>query len=114
MNAGHKNLIPRQKGQKPPVNAVKPKGPTLKGILSKLSKGQMTIKEGKKKIKKTRAEWLALQLFTEAFNEKNTAGEKIRAIETIMNRLEGKPEQPISAVKDSEVNITISGSETRI
>ncbi len=83
-------------------------------ILNKLLQGKMTVEEAGKKLKRTRQEVLLMKLVVNAFDPKNTASEQVKAAAEVLNRIEGKPIQPIGAAPDTEVTLIISGPETKL
>jgi hypothetical protein len=104
---------PIQKGEVLNPKGASP-GPTYKGILTKLGKGLITVEEAGKLKKLTRQEIACLQLFKDALDGRNTAAERTRAIQTIMDRLEGKPVQPLSTTSPTDIALIISSSENRL
>lgn len=94
--ANNQNLKPFQKGDNWTGNKNgKPKGVTCKGTLTRLLNGTMTVEEAGRKLRKSKIEVLVMTLIKDALDKKNTASERIRACEVIMNRLEGRPSQSI-------------------
>jgi len=83
-------------------------------ILNKLLQGKMTVEEAGKKLKRTRQEVLLMKLVVNAYDPKNTASEQVKAAAEVLNRIEGKPVQPIGAAPDTAVQITISPAEDRL
>jgi hypothetical protein len=75
---------------------------------------KVTIEYQGRRKKKLRADVLCQTLVKDALDPKNTAGERRQAIEAIMNRMEGKPVQPIGVTPDTEVHLTISSTENKL
>lgn len=71
------------------------------------------IEDGKRKMKK-RMDVMAIKAVADAISDQNTANERTKARESIYNRIEGKPVQPIGTVPEPEIILNISPDEARL
>lgn len=92
-----KNLKPFQKGVSGNPAGL-PKGYVRSStILNRLMKAKITVVNAQgKKERKPAGEVLLQKLVANAIDDRRTGHEQIKAVETILNRIEGKPLQPIS------------------
>lgn len=79
-----------------------PKGKRMSTILREMLESGVKI-NGQKKDK----EALAKELFTIAFSEKTPARAKLKAIEQILDRIEGKPTQTIKTEAPTTWKVTM-------
>lgn len=100
---GGKLLIP-EKGGPSPNPAGRPPGKNISSILNKLLEGTIDITDLAKNTtrKVTRKEAIALQLVTLALSNSVPDTVKLRAIENIQDRTEGKVKQNIDLTTDGE------------
>jgi len=101
-----KNLRPAKKGE---VRNPRGRGkgvPNFKTIYEKLLKGEIKVKVSGRVVKRTRREAIAAMKIRDALNDSLNPIDRLRAADSIENRVEGKPEQPLSAVKVADVHIT--------
>jgi hypothetical protein len=109
------NVKPRWKKGESGNPAGMPKGYKQIGpVLTKFLNGTMTVEEAGKRLKRSRTEVMALTLINDAINPRNTASERTRACQAIMDRIEGRPVQPLGAAPKTAINITISPDEDRV
>lgn len=89
-----------------PESNGRPKGSkNFKSILNKVLDGVMTIQEAGEAKQMTKRELLAMELAIIALDRKAKKNERLKAIDMILDRLEGKPSYSVNA--EVEGNITI-------
>jgi len=108
------NLKPWKKGQSGNPKGL-PKGYIqTKTLITKLIMEKITVTEGMERTKKTRQEVLILKAFADALSDNNTARARTQARESLFNRLEGKPVQPIGAPLEPAVILNITPVEAML
>ena len=83
-------------------------------ILNKLLKEKMTVIEAGEKYKRPRAEIMLMKAVADAISDSSSPSERTQAREAILNRIEGKPVQPIGLAPDTAINIIISQTEDKL
>jgi hypothetical protein len=69
---------------------------------------------GHKEYKRPRIEVIAMKLVMDAIYPQNKASERTLAACAIMDRMEGRPVQPIRTVAEPEIILNISTTEARL
>ena len=113
-NPNHlKNLKPFQKGQSGSPAGL-PKGNVRAStFLNRFLQGKIEVTEGGKVKKITRHEAILLKAINDAIAAP-TARERTNARESILNRIEGKPVQPIGSMPEPEVVLYLSPAEAKL
>lgn len=108
------NLIPWEKG-KSGNPAGKAKGKNFKTVINELLDNEITVEEAGKRFDVTEPRnYLALQLLKIAFSKYETTENRLKAIEKIMERVDGKPEQPLVGDIDKPINLIINNAESNL
>ncbi|MDD4178857.1 MAG: DUF5681 domain-containing protein [Candidatus Margulisbacteria bacterium] len=108
-----KNLRPYQKGQSGNPAGL-PKGYVRAStFLNKFLQGKISVTEGGKVKKVTRHEAILLKAINDAIAAP-TARERTTARESIYNRIEGKPVQPIGSIVEPEIILQITPTEAKV
>jgi len=94
-NKGHENLKPAKPGEVRNPKG-KPPGPNFATVYESLLKGEIKVNVGGRNVKKTRRVAIAMMKIKDALDFKNNPVDRLRAADSIENRVDGKPFQPIT------------------
>ena len=93
--ANEKNLKPFKKGQSGNPDGRPLGSKSFKVILNKVLDGVMTIQEAGEAKNMTKREVIAMELGIIALDRKAKKHDRLKAIDMIMDRLDGKPKQTV-------------------
>ncbi|MCK4793517.1 MAG: hypothetical protein KAV87_57845 [Desulfobacteraceae bacterium] len=108
------NLRPAKPGEVRNPKGRKKGTLNFKTIYNKILAGNTTVVINGRKVKKTRAEVIASLKVKAAMNQDLNPIDMLRAADSIENRVDGKPEQPISAPAHTPVYITFDKDDAEL